>query len=179
MPADRKRLASPPSDRRQGFVMRGKIFTRQEADRMIPLIRRIVIGARARHRLILRKQDAVVGLGSASGLTASGGTPGQEKTQILRDRLLGATRRLRQELKTCIGELEDLGCFLRDAEAGVVACYGECPRSIRDRCDDEIVYFIWLPGQPGFSSWHQLDQTYVNRQPLPGVDLPTVRKMAD
>jgi hypothetical protein len=171
MAADRKRLASPPSDRRQGFVMRGKIFTRQEADRMIPLIRRIVIGARARHRLILRKQDAVIGLGSTSGLSASGGIPGQEKTQILRDRLLGATRRLRQELKTCIGELEDLGCFLRDAEAGVVACYGEF--------DDEIVYFIWMPGQPGFLSWHQLDQTYVNRQPLPGVDLPTVRKMAD
>lgn len=139
--------------------MRGKIFTREEADRMIPLIRRIVVNARARHRLVLRKQDELLSLRAGAG---------QEEA---RERILGITRRLRQQLKGYIGELEELGCFLRDAETGVIECYGEL------NCD--IVYFTWMPGQETFQSWHPLDQSYVNRQPLPGVELPKAREAAE
>lgn len=126
---------------------------------MIPLIRRIVVNARARHRLILRKQDAILALGTGQGHEAA------------RDQALRQTRRLRDELKACIAELEGLGCFLRDAETGVVECYGEL--------DGDIVYFTWIPGQDAFQGWHPLDQSYVNRQPLPGIDLPTAREAAE
>ena len=139
--------------------MRGKIFTRAEADRMIPLIRRIVVNARARHRLILRKQDDILALGTAAG------------HETARERSLQQTRRLRDELKACIAELEELGCFLRDAETGIVECYGEF--------DGEIVYFTWMPGHGSFLSWHRLDQSYVNRQPLPGVAVPTASEAAE
>lgn len=139
--------------------MRGKIFTRAEADQMIPLIRRIVVSGRARHRLILRKQDEILSLGSG---------PGHE---VERERALQQTRRLRDELKACISELEELGCFLRDAETGVVECYGEL--------GGEIVYFTWMPGHSTFLAWHPLDQSYVNRQPLPGVELPKAREAAE
>jgi len=139
--------------------MRGKIFTREHADRMIPLIKRIVVSARARHRLILRKQDELLALGAG---------PGNEEA---RDSIVLVTRRLRSELKACIAELEELGCFLRDAETGVIECYGEL--------DGDIVYFTWMPAQGCFQSWHPLDQSYVNRQPLPGVEMPKAREMVD
>ena len=139
--------------------MRGKIFTRDEADKMIPLVRRIVINARARHRLILRKQDEILALETGQGHEAA------------RERTLKQTRRLRDELKACINELEGLGCFLRDAETGVVECYGEFA--------GDIVYFTWFPGHDAFQSWHSLEQSYVNRQPLPGVNMPKAREAAE
>ncbi len=139
--------------------MRGKIFSRSEADRMIPLIRRIVVGARARHRLLQRKQEEIVTFAA------------RNQDEVAREALLRATRRLRDELKGCTRELEDLGCFLRDADAGIVECYGGL--------DGEIVYFTWQPGQDGFLTWHPLDQSWVNRQPLPGVRLPHARETAE
>ena len=150
---------SPGYRRNQSSLMRGKIFTRDEADRMIPLVRRIVVSARARHRLILRKQDEVLALGTGQGHGAA------------RERTLQQTRRLREELKACILELEGLGCFLRDAETGVVECYGEFAGN--------VVYFTWFPGHDAFQGWHPLDQSYVNRQPLPGVDMPKAREAAE
>jgi len=139
--------------------MRGKIFTLEEADLMIPLIRRIVVSARARHRLTLRKQDEILALSPGDGHDPA------------RDRAVEQTRRLRDELKACISELEQLGCFLRDAESGVVECYGEF--------GGDIVYFTWMPGQESFQGWHPLDQSYVNRQPLPGAELPKAHRAAD
>ena len=70
--------------------MRGKIFTLEEADLMIPLVRRIVVSARARHRLTLRKQDEILALGAGEG---------HEATRLM---ALQQTRRLRDELKACI-----------------------------------------------------------------------------
>lgn len=130
--------------------MRGKIFNREDADRMIPLIRRIAVNVRARHRLLLRKQDEMKRIGSQADAAAA------------RDRLSKVQKRLRDELKVYIGELEGLGCFLRDAELGIVECYGELK--------GEIVYFTWQPGHVRFSAWHNLDQSFVNRQPMPGLE---------
>jgi hypothetical protein len=130
--------------------MRGKIFSREEADRMVPLIRRIVVNIRARQRLLHRRHER--SSGSAE--------------ERLGDRSEGmaakTARRLREEIKGYSSELEALGCFLRDAERGVVECYGELR--------GDIVYFTWQPSQPEFTSWHPLDQSFVNRQPLPGLE---------
>ena len=76
-----------------------------------------------------------------------------------------------QHYAALLAELEELGCFLRDAETGVVECYGEL--------EGEIVYFTWMPGQGAFQCWHPLDQSYVNRQPLPGVAVPTAHEAAE
>lgn len=126
---------------------------------MLPLIRRIVVNIRARHRLIQRKQDELLDAPSEGG-------EGSRRSQLLR-----VARRLRQELKDYIAELEALGCFLRDAEAGVVECYGDL--------GGEIVYFTWQAGHESFLYWHPLDQSYVNRQPLPGVTIEKATEAAE
>ena len=76
--------------------MRGKIFTADEARRMVPLIRRIVRDVRARTRLIER-----------GGLAAA------------------PRESLEREVLECQAELESLGCALRDPQVGLVECYGE------------------------------------------------------
>lgn len=76
--------------------MRGKIFTAEEARKMVPLVRRIVRDVRARTRLVER-----------GGLEAR------------------AREALEREILECTQELESLGCALRDSQVGLVECYGE------------------------------------------------------
>lgn len=134
--------------------MRGKIFTRDEADRMVPLLRRIVVGIRARHRLIGRRQGAQSGSEPGPSSSSAGAAARARDGRIL--------RRLQEELKDFTAELESLGCFLRDAASGVIECYGEL--------NGDIVYFAWQPGREGFDAWHPLDQSFVNRQPMPALE---------
>ncbi len=124
---------------------------------MIPLIRRIVVNVRARHRLATRKEDA-------ARLLDEGATEQREALQQ-------TARRLRHETKGYVAELEQIGCFLRDPEGGVVECYGDV--------DGEIVYLTWHPGHDDFLYWHPLDQSFINTQPLPGLDLPKAREAAE
>lgn len=130
--------------------MRGKIFTRAEADQMVPLIRRIVVHVRARRRLVVRKRRLVRDPGHA----------GPSRAQ-----LADVVSRLEDELATLRHELEGLGCILRDGDRGIVECYGEL--------DSEIVYFSWRPGQPGFGHWHALDTSHTKAKPLPAREQST------
>ena len=126
---------------------------------MIPLVRRIVLNIRARHRLLAKKQEQVMLL----GIRPDGETEAAAAARDgARERTLRANRRLRDEIKTFSAELESLGCFLRDADGGVVECYGELR--------GDIVYFTWQPGSKVFQAWHPLDQSFVNRQPMPGIE---------
>jgi hypothetical protein len=121
--------------------MRARIFTAEEADRMTPLLRRIVVSLRAHHRLIERRRAELVRAGPEA----------EAPPDLLA---------LRAGFQRCIGELEALGCFVRDPAAGVVACYGEL--------EGRIVYLTYEPGDPGFSRWHPLDKSYLDRQPIAG-----------
>ena len=80
-------------------MLRGKIFTPSEADRMIPLVRRVVRGVRAARRLADR---------------ASAGTPDP-----------AWRRRLEARIQSGREELEALGCALRCERRGRVECYGD------------------------------------------------------
>jgi len=125
--------------------MRGKIFSRQEADRMVPLLRRIVVSLRAREWLIQRKRRDLTTLEEGAGAA--------------RTRLRGELERLEEDLKGCHQELEALGCFLRDASLGIVECFGDL--------GGEIVYFQWRPGLLGFSFFHSLDSDHAKVRHLP------------
>lgn len=138
--------------------MRGKIFTRDEADRMLPLVRRIVVNARARQRLLLRKQDEI-----ARQLSR-----GREEDGDVQLRALKAScERLRKDLDRYTAELEQLGCFLRDAETGIVECYAEH--------GGRIVYLTWLPPARRYEWFHSVETSYVQRLPLPDAPAEGVR----
>ena len=132
--------------------MRGKIFSRAEADRMVPLIKRIVLQIRARHRLIKTKQAVLLQLSARE-------VPDSARTDLVRE-----VRALRTAMKSAIQELEALGVTLRDADRGVVEVYGELR--------GEIVFLTWMPGEATFGGWHPLDSTYLKRQLLDPVGVP-------
>lgn len=113
------------------------------ADRMLPLLRRIVLNARARHRLIARKAEAC----AKAGVTA------EEKA-----RLKPAIDRLRAELAEYAAELKKLGVELLDASTGLVGR--------RVEHGGRQVTATWRPGQTGFSEWFGEGESVSDRRPL-------------
>jgi hypothetical protein len=126
--------------------MRGKIYTRAEADRMVPLLRTIVRSLRSLHRLIHRKQGDL--LQEARARDDGRASLGKERDLA----------RLRDAARACVAELDALGCFLRDPIVGIVACYADV--------EGEIVYLTWQVGADSFDQFHTLDQNWMERQPL-------------
>jgi len=136
-----------PSGQPENRSLRGKIFTRTEADRMVPLIRRIVLNVRARDRLCERKRKELASLVGAAERRAA---------------LKSERRHLIGELERYELELEDLGCIMRDRSLGLVECFGEL--------EGEIVYFTLRPGEAAFGFWHSLDTGPSCAVPLPEVE---------
>ena len=106
--------------------MAARTFASDEADRMLPLVRRIVFHARARQRLLVRKMT--------SGPDVSG------------DRRRSAEiAYLRSALKDNVTELSDLGLELLDPESGLVGAPGIV--------DGVAATLTWKPGQLWFTEW--------------------------
>lgn len=129
-------------------TMRGQIFTKEEADRMVPLLRRIALNVRARARLLKKKR--------AEAAALSGG-----EREV---RLAADIRHLAGQIEDLREEFESLGCMLQDAERGVVECFGTR--------DDDIVYLTWMPGRPAFDHWHPLDTPHDLARPIPPEEEP-------
>lgn len=123
--------------------MRGKIFTPDEATRMLPLLRRIAIDAKACTKLVDRYERA---------LAADDDNPGDlpEKLDALATRL--------DELRA---EIDELGCVLEDAREGVVKFYGEQGSS--------IVYLAWRLGEARVAYWYPTDKPWTDRRLIDGA----------
>lgn len=59
------------------------------------------------------------------------------------------------------GEIEEIGCFLKDIEQGLI----DFPAEI----DGEVVFLCWQYGEPGVSAWHPIDGGFGQRRAIPGA----------
>jgi hypothetical protein len=121
--------------------MRQRVYTAGEVVRMLPLVAAIVAEAREAAR---------------EGSIAAR-TPGEGMPEM-------AVRRL-ADLRRCTRELEALGAFLRDADAGTVEWYGSL--------DGEVVFLSWKPGEAGVGFWRALQGPPAERRPLPAAAFAT------
>ncbi len=66
---------------------------------------------------------------------------------------------------TRIGEIasqiEELGCFLKDIDQGLI----DFPAEI----GDEVVFLCWQYGEPGVIAWHPVDGGFGQRRAIPGA----------
>jgi len=128
-----------------------KLFSAEEADELVPrleiLVRKLQMQANSLRERIKQLAD------DDSSLL------GMELPDIVD---------LHPELKTfttsmadAAGQIEALGCFLKDIDQGLV----DFP------CDtgDEVVFLCWQFGEPRVLAWHTLDSGFSERKPLPGA----------
>lgn len=127
--------------------MRGKIYSLEELEKALPLVRSIVgdlvgLFERLREELDREKVD---------------GTSELTDRDLLR-LLSWETRDLVDEVRACVDELSELGIYLRDPDSGLVEAYGER--------DGEIVYYSWKLGEDRIGYWHGLFGSPRERRPV-------------
>jgi hypothetical protein len=125
-----------------------KYFTVEEANRTLPLVRRIVGDIVATHDVIRR------GLEEARSLDPA------VAAQLSRRRELEAElSQLSDQVHGFIGELEEIGALFKGFEEGLIDFYG--------KLDGRPVFLCWRLGEENVEWWHELDAGYIGRQRLP------------
>jgi hypothetical protein len=127
-----------------------RFFTAAEAQRTLPLVRRIVADLMSEYP----RWRAAVGrfeLLSAGARADQGETAEQAAA---RNEVTAAASRINEYLK----ELDAIGCVFKGFDAGLVDFY-----SLRD---DRPVFLCWKLGEARIEHWHELDAGFGGRQRL-------------
>jgi hypothetical protein len=133
--------------------MKGKIFTTDEANRMLPLVTRIA------DDLVAAYADLTTALRALEEAKAREGEgPGAAETVRQRDAEVDESLR---RLQALVEEIEALGGSVKDYEHGGIDFYGDL--------DGEIVYLCWCRGEPRIGHWHRLEEGYAMRRHLPAA----------
>ena len=133
--------------------MKGKIFTVDEANRMLPLVTSIA-------------EDIVAAYADVNSALQT-----YEAAKVDAERDPRAEAALRQcdadvgdvldRFQGLIQEMEALGGTVKDYEHGFVDFYGDV--------GGEIVYLCWSRGESAISHWHRLEEGFAKRRDLPAV----------
>jgi hypothetical protein len=128
-----------------------KVFTVDQANRTLPLVRRIVEDI---VRQYARWQECVTAIdaASASHLTAS-------VTQV--EVLQRQAQALAEEIEGYAAELADLGIEMKGPDIGLIDFPGQM--------NGRPVCLCWRLGEPSVQYWHELDGGFAGRRPLLSV----------
>lgn len=124
---------------------RGRLFTVEEADRALVLVRRVVEDIVARYGDLMRMRDEYAALSRH---------PGSERSIELRaqiEQTVGA-------LYALSDELTEVGCVLKDWSTGLV----DFP-AVRQ---GEKIWLCWKLGEPAVAHWHGWEAGFSGRTPL-------------
>lgn len=133
-----------------------KYFTVSEANRTLPLLKRIVADIVADYR---RWRERVHQYELVSGVAtgAHGETPEQRALRTEIDEMA-------HRINAYIEELSQIGCILKGFDDGLV--------DFHSKRDDRDVFLCWKLGEPAVQHWHELDAGYAGRQPLVPQPVP-------
>ena len=85
------------------------------------------------------------------------GYPIQSLQQEIKD-LTKQQLQLLEQFQSALKQLEDLGCWLKDLNTGLVDFYG-----LRD---GELIFLCWKLGEDRIRFWHTLEDGFAGRQSL-------------
>ena len=134
--------------------MKGKIFTVDEANRMLPLVSRIADDIVATYGEVNRALQAY-----EAAKTDAERDPALEPELRRRD---VEVAEVLDRLQGLIQEVEALGGTVKEYEQGCIDFYADVGGS--------IVYLCWSRGESAVSHWHNLDEGSGMRRDLPAVN---------
>ena len=129
--------------------MTQKRFTIEQANRTLPLVRRIVEDIVGQYR---RWQDRVRELELLSASSQA------EQQDARREELEREAQQLAAEIESFVAELTELGVEFKGFDLGLVDFPGEI--------GGRPIYLCWRLGEPEVMFWHEIDAGYTGRQPL-------------
>lgn len=135
-----------------------RIFTLDEAERTLPLLRRILTDLRQEYETWREALSAYEIL--AGGSRADTGETGE----LLEAR--EAVSHAAARINAFLSELESIGCLFKGFEAGLVDFY-----ALRE---DRLVFLCWRLGEDHITHWHEVDAGFAGRQPIDAADFSGV-----
>jgi hypothetical protein len=133
-----------------GVVTHSRLFTLEEANRMLPLVSAIVQDICTVHRSLSEREARLHRCTSRGSATPMH----QEEIEAFEESI----DEDRSRLAEYINELTDLGVVLKVIDLGGVSF----PAVYRGR----LVFLSWLPGNREIREWHELDTGFAGRQPI-------------
>jgi len=130
-----------------------KYFTLAEANRTLPLVKRVVADITALYpkwRELVYRYEYVA---------AQARPDWGESTEQLE--LRGDIEAVARDISQYLEELEQVGCVFKGFEQGLVDFYG--------KLDGREVFWCWKVGEDRIDHWHDLEAGYAGRQPVPEV----------
>jgi hypothetical protein len=135
------------------FIGEPKIFTLEQANAMLPLVRAIVRDLAELSRDVMERRERLAFL-------LAGREP--QAKDLYRDELAQIEEELQKDnerLRDYVRELHELGVEPKNGPEGLV--------DFRCLMDGRVVYLCWKCGEPEIRFWHELDAGLAGRQPLP------------
>lgn len=133
-----------------------RLFTVEEANRTLPLVRRIVADIVEENE---RLQELLPRLRSVRLSRRTRGEATRESPEVLRSEVARSSARL----EAYLAELAQIGCLLKDAQ-GLVDFY-----SLRD---GHPVFLCWRLGEEEVGHWHELEGGFAGRRRLTAAAPP-------
>ena len=130
-----------------------KYFTLAEANRTLPLVKRIVADLITLHpewRDLVAQYELVSGQARAEW--------GESTDQLA---LRGRIDDIARQINDFLLELDQIGCVFKGFEPGLVDFYG--------KLDEKEIFWCWKQGEDRVEHWHELETGYAGRQPVPEV----------
>ena len=127
-----------------------RLFTREEAERTLPLVRRIVHDLMQEHpawRRAISQYELLVG-----GAVADEGESAEVRAARLHAEQLAA------RIDGYLREIEQIGCMFQGFEEGLV--------DFRSMRDDKMVLLCWRYGEERITHWHEVGAGYAGRRPI-------------
>jgi hypothetical protein len=119
-----------------------KRFTAQQANKTLPLVKRIVGDIVAMHESALELQEKLESSRDTKSAPAA-----QSRLDAAMDRL-----------KDLVDELSGIGCELKDYQTGLIDFVG--------RHQGRDVYLCWKLGEEKIAYWHELNAGFAGRKPI-------------
>ena len=129
-----------------------KLFTVEQANAMLPLVRAIVGDLSRLYRDLVGRHERLEHL--ASSRKSAKGDPYADELQQMESEL----ERDKLKLREYVSELQQLGIECKDPGRGLIDFPSEM--------DGNIVYLCWQLDEPEVLFWHDIDAGFAGRQSL-------------
>jgi hypothetical protein len=130
-----------------------KKFTRDEAEKLIPEVERLIREAVDLKSALVDAQNVLQQF--AQRVMMSGGMV-VDRAEVMGQR---STRdRASDDLKQAIERIHEQGCIVKDLDIGLV----DFPTLFRGK----EVYLCWKMGERGIDFWHGVDEGFAGRKPI-------------
>ncbi len=130
--------------------MKKKVFSPEEANRALPLVKRIVADIVERHRAFSVTRAEYAKLQSQKVLEASQRSRKSELETTIKSSV--------SEMQGFVAELEALGISIKSFEEGLI--------DFPSNRDGREVCLCWKHGEDSVDFWHERDEGFAGRHPI-------------